>query len=98
MTWILPSEFEPWGVSLHEFVSAGYPVLVTDEVGSSEVFVKDGVNGYVIKAGSKHSIKEGMKKFMKMNKKELLLMSEESVSLSEKITPKIWANKLISLL
>ena len=25
---------------------------------------------------------------MKMNKKELLLMSEESVSLSEKITPK----------
>jgi hypothetical protein len=35
---------------------------------------------------------------MKMNKKELLLMSEESVSLSEKITPRFWAEKLISLL
>ena len=36
--------------------------------------------------------------FMKMNQKELLLMSQESVSLSEIITPKIWVKKLTSLL
>ena len=96
--YILPSEFEPWGVSLHEFVSAGFPVIVSDKVGASEIFVKEGINGFVVRAGSKDSIKEGLRKFMKMNKKELLLMSEESVSLSEKITPEIWVNKLISLL
>ncbi len=96
--YILPSEFEPWGVSLHEFVSAGFAVIVSDKVGASEIFAKEGKNGYVVKAGSKESIKEGMKKFMKMNKKELLLMGEESVSLSKKITPEIWVSKLISLL
>ena len=96
--YILPSEFEPWGVSLHEFVSAGFPIIVSDKVGSSEIFAKEGKNGFIVRSGSKESIKEGLRKFMKMNKKELLLMSEESVSLSEKITPKIWANKLISLL
>ena len=94
----MPSEFEPWGVSLHEFVSAGFPIIVSDKVGSSEIFAKEGKNGFIVNLRSKESIKEGLRKFMKMNKKELLLMSEESVSLSEKITPKIWANKLISLL
>ena len=96
--YILPSEFEPWGVSLHEFVSSGYPVIVSDKVGSSEIFVKEGKNGFIVKSGSVDSLKEGMKKVMKMRKKELLLMSQESVSLSEKITPKIWVDKLISLL
>ena len=96
--YVMPSEFEPWGVSLHEFVSAGYPVIVSDQVGSSEVFVKKGKNGSIINLRSKVSLKEEMNNFMKMNDKDLLLMSEESVSLSEKISPEIWVEKLISLL
>lgn len=95
--YVLPSEFEPWGVSLHEFVTAGFPVIVSENVGSSELFVKNGVNGFVVKSGSVAEIKKAMMKFIKMNQKELLLMSQESVSLSEIITPRIWVKKLTSL-
>ena len=57
-----------------------------------------GKNGSIINLRSKVSLKEEMNNFMKMNDKDLLLMSEESVSLSEKISPEIWVEKLISLL
>ena len=56
------------GVSLHEFVSAGFPIIVSDKVGSSEIFAKK-VNGFIVRSGSKESIKEGLRKFMKMNKR-----------------------------
>ncbi|MDA9714919.1 glycosyltransferase family 4 protein, partial [Bacteroidota bacterium] len=31
---VLPSKFEPWGVVLHEMVTSGMPILVSDQVGS----------------------------------------------------------------
>ena len=31
---VLPSTFEPWGVAVHEFAAAGYPLILSDAVGA----------------------------------------------------------------
>ena len=96
--YILPSKFEPWGVSLHEFVSAGFPVIASKNVGSAEMFLKNHVNGLTMDSCSIIDIYQAMLEMMKMSSEELLAMSEESLNLSNKITPKLWAEKLISIL
>lgn len=96
--YILPSKFEPWGVSLHEFVSAGFPIIASKNVGSSDIFLKNKINGLLIESSSVSDIKQAMIEMMKMSDRELLSMSEESLNLSNIITPKIWADKLMLLL
>jgi len=47
---VLPSEFEPWGLVVNEAMNAGKPVVVTDRVGAAADLVRDGVNGFVVPA------------------------------------------------
>jgi glycosyltransferase involved in cell wall biosynthesis len=49
---VLPSLAEPWGLVVNEVMSAGRPVIVSDEVGCWPDLVRDGVNGYVFPAGN----------------------------------------------
>jgi len=95
--YIMPSFSDAWGVSLHEAASAGLPVITTKNVGASEMFLKENINGFSIKAGSSKEILNAMIKFTKMNDEQLLQMSKESVNLSKKITPDIWVDKLMSI-
>ena len=39
--YVLPSKYEPWGVSLHEMVSSGMPVLISENIGSKIYFLKE---------------------------------------------------------
>ncbi len=96
--YILPSKFEPWGVSLHEFVSAGFPVIASRQVGSSDLFLKNNKNGLLIGTSSSSEIYNAMRKMIEMSREELLAMSEESLNLSKKITPALWADKLINFI
>lgn len=47
---VLPSESEPWGLIVNEVMNAARPVIVTDQVGAAPDLVRDGQNGYVVKA------------------------------------------------
>lgn len=96
--YVLPSKFEPWGVSLHEFVAAGFPVIASKYVGSAELFLENNLNGLLINSCSKLAISQSILQMMKMSDQELLAMSQESLNLSNKITPKKWVDKLKSLL
>jgi glycosyltransferase involved in cell wall biosynthesis len=48
---VLVSVHEPWGLAINEVMNAGRPVIVSDQVGCQRNLVRDGVNGYVVKAG-----------------------------------------------
>jgi glycosyltransferase involved in cell wall biosynthesis len=95
--YILPSHFEPWGVSLHEFVAAGFPVLVSQEIGSSEAFCEEGKNGYTFEAGNIEQIKMSFRKMMSLNQNEFLAMQNHSIELSLKNTPDLWSKTLMKL-
>ena len=96
--YILPSLFEPWGVSVHEMAAAGFPLLLSDKVGSSEKFLIDGKNGYNFNSSDINSIKKVMIKVINLKDSELVSMGNESFKLSLSETPKKWSNTLLSFL
>lgn len=59
---VLPSVEEPWGLVVNEVMNAGRAVIVSDEVGCHLDLVKDGVNGYVFRAGDVVSLRTALSK------------------------------------
>ncbi len=94
--YILPSHFEPWGVSVHEMAAAGYPMILSEEVGAKEIFLRE--NGFEIKAKSKESIKEAMKKMIALSQEERKALAKQSKKISSEITPSSWAEKIMSMI
>ncbi|MCW3102606.1 MAG: hypothetical protein JWO09_1046 [Bacteroidetes bacterium] len=95
---VLPSHFEPWGVVVHEFAAAGFPLICTDEVGASAAFVENNLNGYIYKSGDKQALKLALSRIVNATPLALKEMGEQSVKKAKSITPKTWAQKLISVL
>mgnify|MGYP000500930249 CR=1 FL=1 len=92
--YILPSKFEPWGVSVQEFAISGYPMIVSNAVGSREKYVNG--NGFVFDAGNKEALKEQMRKFMEMSDKDLGEMGEKSHEVGMSFTNQMWADTVRS--
>ena len=61
---VWPSENEPWGLIVNEVMCAGIPVIVSDEVGCVPDLVKDGINGYHMKAGSPQSLSDALEQVL----------------------------------
>ena len=49
---VLPSEWEPWGLVVNEAMNAGKAVIVSDRVGARADLVKDEDNGFVFPVGN----------------------------------------------
>jgi glycosyltransferase involved in cell wall biosynthesis len=95
---ILPSHVEPWGVVIHEFAAAGFPIICSDEVGARTTFVENNLNGYIYASGNVEELKSAMAGIINSSEEKLNGMSQASVSKAKQITPEIWAKQLISLL
>jgi len=95
---IMPSHFEPWGVVLHEFAAAGFPLICSDAVGSAEAFLAEGENGYLYKAGNIEELMESINRITSLSNIKLLEMGSKSVNMAVKITPKMWAETLMELI
>ncbi|MGZ4055324.1 MAG: glycosyltransferase family 4 protein [Bacteroidia bacterium] len=94
---VLPSHFEPWGVVMHEFATAGFPLICTDKVGARTVFLENNFNGYIYKSGSISGLKKVLKQMIGLNDTELLQMGERSREKAKQITPEHWVKQLISV-
>ena len=95
---VLPSHFEPWGVVVHEFAAAGFPIICSDQVGALTAFVEHNINGYVYEAGNTAELKNQLKKVMQLSDVELFEMGENSTKKAQKITPEIWSETLMKLI
>lgn len=94
----LPSSYEPWGVVVHEMVSAGLPILCSSECGSKTVFLKSGFNGFEFESGNFDDLRKKLLRFCKMSERELQTMSNNSKTLASQISPKTWAVTFMSFL
>lgn len=94
--YVLPSKFEPWGVSLQEFAICGFPLLVSDKVGSATHFLSG--NGIQFSAGSSEEIKKAMKAIAQMSDQNLADMGRKSHELGISLTTKDWSTNLLSLI
>lgn len=91
---LLPSRFEPWGVVVQEYAAAGFPLLLSREVGAKEAFLEESKNGHLFAAGNVADLKKQLKKILDLDTKDLLLMSEKSHALAQKISPQNWVAQI----
>ncbi|MFN8230629.1 MAG: glycosyltransferase [Bacteroidia bacterium] len=94
---ILPSRYEPWGVVVHEFATAGFPLLISNAVGAKQQFLIEGKNGFSFNHSSVNSIKTTLNKIIQLSNSELCNMANVSNQNAKKITPITWVNTLISI-
>jgi glycosyltransferase involved in cell wall biosynthesis len=91
---ILPSEVEPWGVVLHEAITAGLPILTTNESGAGVHLVKNGFNGFKYDANDTEALTYYLSFFSRQNEDNWKIMSSNSKLLSKLYTPNLWAETL----
>ena len=95
---ILPSRFEPWGVVVHEFAAAGFPIITSEKVGARAAFVRNGYNGFVCRSEDVQHLYQTIKKVMEMPLKNLSHMGEKSKTLAQVINPEVWSNTLTEII
>ena len=61
---VLPSDFEPWGLVINEVMNAAKPVIASNQVGAAADLVKVDENGYVYPARSIVVLAERLKKVL----------------------------------
>ena len=93
---LLPSSFEPWGVVVHEAVSAGLVIVASSSVGATPHLVQNNYNGYVFEPGNSNDLAALMARLDKMDAKKLEKMGSASFNLSQQFTPDRWAESLVS--
>lgn len=94
---ILPSQYEPWGVVLHEFSAGGLPIISSMFCGANTQFLINGFNGFSIKPNRQEIVK-CLIKLSKLSDSQLIEMSIASNKLSKRIDPEITAKSFISVL
>lgn len=95
---ILPSREEPWALVLHEFSAAGLPIICSDVCGASTVFVIPKYNGFVFNLNVVYSLENKMREIINSSDQDLSIMSQNSHTLGQRITPEIVAASLLSVL
>ena len=66
-----PSRYDGWGLVVPEALASGLPVIGTDQTGSALELVKNGYNGWLIKAESEELLYQAMKKAIQLSPDEL---------------------------
>ena len=61
---VLPSEYEPWGLAVNEAMSASLPVVVSREVGCVADLVQEGVNGATPAAGNIEGLARALRRLI----------------------------------
>jgi glycosyltransferase involved in cell wall biosynthesis len=95
---VLPSLYEPWGVVVHEYAVAGFPLVCSDKVMAHTRFLNPGRNGYIFAAGDTDALTDKLIEITNLNAETLLNMRKESHYLGLNLTPDIWADKLINII
>jgi glycosyltransferase involved in cell wall biosynthesis len=88
--YVLPSNYEPWGVAVHEMTLSALPVVLSDKVGAGSMFLSSG-NGFVFESGDVHGLETILLKIMRMPDEELWTMAEESYRCGLKLTSGHWS-------
>jgi glycosyltransferase involved in cell wall biosynthesis len=95
---VLPSRKDVSPLVLHEFCTAGLPIILSDAVGSKLMFLINGFNGYSFRSGSPQSLSEVLSLLSNQPVNKLIEMGINSNRLSLHHNHKFVAASLISVL
>jgi glycosyltransferase involved in cell wall biosynthesis len=92
---ILPAHYEHWGVVVHEFAAAGFPMICSTTTSAATTFLKEGHNGFFHEPCSVESLVKVFEKLLRTSDEELIRMSERSAELATHFTPDTWSRKAL---
>jgi glycosyltransferase involved in cell wall biosynthesis len=95
---VLPSKIEPWGVVVHEFAAAGFPLLLSTDTGARGAFLQEGKNGFSFRTNDADSIRTALRSVIALSDEKLARMGDISNALSVGVNPDRWADTLFSFL
>jgi len=95
---ILPSRFDVSPLVVHEFASAGLPLILSENIGNRLLFLIDKFNGYVFKKNSASDLARKMDLLSKQSTEKLIEMGENSHNLSLQHNYRFVAASLMSLI
>ena len=93
---VLPSYEEHWGVVIHEAISCGCAIILSNKVGSRNEFLKK--NGFCFDINSHNDLFIKMRNFTKLKKIQLTRMSINSIKLSKKRSIKFWNSQFLKII
>ena len=82
---IVPSHWEPWAVTVHEFCAAGMPMILSDKIGARTTFLIDNHNGYTFESKNLESLKNALLKVINDSDKNLFQMGKHSHEISKRL-------------
>lgn len=94
---VLPSRREPWGVVVHEFAAAGFPLILSDKVNSGRAFLSENENGVSFESGNISSLSIRLDEMSEKSSSELRQMAEASRKKSSRYTVEKWVSTAINL-
>jgi glycosyltransferase involved in cell wall biosynthesis len=89
---IMSSIKDHWGVAVHEYAAAGFPLVCSSGVYAHTGFLQHGINGFLHKPGSKQSLKEALRKIISLSDEQLFEMGNRSAEIAAVMTPSVWAS------
>lgn len=95
---ILPAHYEHWGVVVHEFAAAGFPMICSTTTSAATKFLEDGKNGYFHEPKSVNSLVEVFKKLLVASPEQLSQMGAKSAEKAGLITPDTWCDTALEFL
>lgn len=89
---ILPSKFEPWGLAVNEAMSAGLPIIISEECGCAPDLLTAN-NGWSFPAKDSQALVTVFNDLAISSQDTLAKMAEVSKSIIAEYAVKIWAEK-----
>lgn len=86
---ILPSRYEPWGLVVHEFALAGFPMVISRAVGAGDRFLSP-ENGFLLEEVTAAAITEAVAAVDALDPETLAAMSQASAAKAASLTVDEW--------
>lgn len=93
---VLPSYEDHWGVVVHEGICSGCLLILSNNVGSKDEFLKR--NGYAFDPYNDEDLSKKMENILNMKKKDMLNKSKLSLKISKKRSVQIWKKQFFEFL
>lgn len=94
---LLPSREEPWGVVVAEAMSAGLPVVLSDQVGAAYDLLEEGRNGFLVPTGSASALAEVLRRCVDQSER-LAEMGNQSRAMIARWTCQAAADEVVRAL
>ena len=92
---ILPSQFEPWGLVVNEAMAAGKPILVSTKCGCQPELCQEGINGYSFKPEDHTRLTSLLHRMENLSQQQISAMGASSQVIIQKYSIVSWSGKFI---